>query len=110
MRIYDRPQHQFKSYLNLALPTKTNLYLEGRMAKYYVKPGADAWEYSVLDGKVTQSVPLGKGVQGELFFSMKNIFDRKYALARSYDFLTGGHAGDYPMPPREIFGGLSLLF
>jgi hypothetical protein len=41
---------------------------------------------------------------------MKNIFDRKFASIRTYDFTDTVHKGDYPMPPREIFAGVSLFF
>lgn len=109
-RIYNIPQYEVKSHLNLAFPAKANVYFEGRMARNYVKPGEDTWAYSVFDGKVTQAVSFGTAWKGEWFLSVKNIFDRKYALARSYDFMTGNHSGDYPMPPREVVGGVSLQF
>ncbi len=109
-KIYRIPQQQLKGWLNLAVVTKTNVYLEGRMVKNYIKPNEDEWKYFVMDGKITQTVVSGQRMKGEVFFGMNNIFDRKYSVVRTYDFVTGDHSGDYPMPPREIYGGMIVQF
>lgn len=110
LKIYRVPQQQLKSWLNMTLATKTTLYFEGRMVKNYLRPGEDEWRYSTFDGKITQTVLSGQRMKGDVFFGMNNIFDRKYSVVRTYDFVTGEHSGDYPMPPREIYGGVSVQF
>ena len=109
-KIYRIPQQQLKSWLNMAIVTKTNVYLEGRMVKNYIKQNEDEWKYFVMNGKITQTVVSGQRMKGELFFGMNNIFNRKYSVVRTYDFFTGDHSGDYPMPPKEIFGGVAAQF
>lgn len=109
-KIYTIPQQTLNSSLNFVLPTKTNINLDGRMVKHYVRPTEDAWHYSTFDGKISQPADFGRGIKGDVFIGMKNIFDRKFASIRTYDFTDTFHAGDYPMPPREIFGGVSFLF
>jgi vitamin B12 transporter len=109
-KIYTVPQQVLNSSLNFVLPTKTNINLDGRMVKRYVRPTEDAWQYSTFDGKITQPVDWGRGIKGDVFFGMKNIFDRRFASVRTYDFTNTFHTGDYPMPPREIFAGISAQF
>jgi len=86
------------------------LYLEGRSVKNYLKPNEDEWKYSTLDGKITRKVVFGQSMKGEVFFGMNNILDRKYSVVRTYNFSTGDHSGDYPMPPKEIYGGMTVQF
>ncbi len=109
-KIYTVPQQVLNSSLNFVLPTKTNINFDGRMVKRYVRPEEDAWQYSTLDGKITQPVEWGRGIKGEVFFGMKNIFDRRFASVRTYDSTDTFHTGDYPMPPREFFAGISAQF
>jgi outer membrane cobalamin receptor len=109
-KIYTVPQQQLNSNLNFALFTKTSVCLEGRMVKNYVRPAEDEWEYAFMDGKITQGIDLGHGMKGEVFFGMKNIFDRKFSAVRTYDWTSTYHVGDYPMPPKEIYGGVAVQF
>jgi outer membrane cobalamin receptor len=104
------PQSEFRSSLSLDLAAKTVLYLEGRAVYNYEKPGEDTWRYSVYNVKVSREVDIAKGFIAQVFLSIKNIFDRDYSTSRSYSFSTGDHTGDYPMPPQEIFGGMSVQF
>ena len=96
---YVIPESQLKSYINLVLPSKTNIYLEGRMVRNYVKPGESAWQYEVADAKITQPVSFGQNTKGEVFIGEKNIFNRQYSTAKGY-----------PMPPAEVFGGVTVKF
>lgn len=109
-KIYRIPQQQLKGWVTIQALTKTNVYLEGRAVRNYLKPGEDEWKYFVLDGKITRTVISRERMKGEIFFGMNNILDREYEVVRTYNFLTGAHSGDYPMPPREIYGGVSVQF
>ena len=99
-RIYDViPSDQIKSYVNLALPSKTNFYVEGRWVKNYVRPGDPSWHYTVVDGKITQTVAVSRSVKADLFLGVKNAFNRQYEIVRGY-----------PMPREEMYGGVSVQF
>ncbi len=94
---YIVPQSQTKGIITL-FPEK-GLYVtaEGRAAENYVKAGERVWRYSVMDAKIAKKI--GKGLHGEVFFAMNNVFDRQYETVQGY-----------PMPPREIRGGVSVQF
>jgi len=94
---YTIPQSETKGVLTLFPGKDLYLTFEGRVVENYVKPGERAWRYSVMDAKIAEK--LGKDSRAEAFFGMTNIFDRKYEAVQGY-----------PMPPREIRGGVSLLF
>lgn len=96
---YNIPRTQVKSSLNISVGAKMDVYLEGRMVENYVKPGEAEWKHSVMDAKVTRKVFSGSKGTGQVFFGMNNIFDRKYQVVRNY-----------PMPPKEIYGGVSMQF
>ncbi len=95
------PAEQLKSYVNLTLPTKTNLYVEGRYVRNYVQTASTnpSQHYTVADAKISQPVPLGRNVTGEIFAGIKNMFNRQYEVVAGY-----------PMPPAEVYGGMSLKF
>ncbi len=99
------PSDQFKSSLNLALPSKTNITLEGRRVKNYVQPGdvsyatAPSAHYEVVDAKIAQVFAFSQQVKGEVYVGEKNIFNKEYQVN-----------GGYPMPPREYYFGASILF
>ncbi len=94
------PSDQLKSYINLALPTKTNVYVEGRMVRNYTQPPSPpSSHYTVVDGKITQEIAFSQRVKGNVFFGEKNIFNRQYQVV-----------GGYPMPPAEVYGGVSVQF
>jgi outer membrane cobalamin receptor len=94
---YTIPRKQLKGAL-MVFPEK-NVYLtiEGRAVENYVKPGEPEWRYSVYDAKVAEKINKRSGA--EVFFAMTNIFDRKYEAVQGY-----------PMPPKEIRGGVTLSF
>jgi len=96
---YTIPKTQIKGRLALSLDTDTYLSVEGRSVENYVKPGEPVWQYSVFDAKIAEKIGKKKGAGGEIYFGMTNIFDRTYEVARNY-----------PMPPKEIYGGVMLPF
>jgi vitamin B12 transporter len=104
---YTIPKSQAKGHVTLSLDADTYLYVEGRAVDNYVPSGQPDWHYSVVDAKVAEKIGKKTGVKGEVFFAMSNIFDRQYDSVRS---LSGGYRFDYPAPPREIRGGVTLSF
>jgi len=91
------PRKQLKGALTIFPEKGVTLTIEGRAVENYVEPGKPAWRYSVYDAKVAEKI--GKGAGGEIFFATTNIFGRKYEAVQGY-----------PMPPKEIRGGVSFSF
>jgi outer membrane cobalamin receptor len=96
---YTIPSDQWKSHINIVLPSKTNIYIEGRWVKNYVPEGNPLWRYGVVDGKITQPVELSQNLKADIFIGIKNAFDREYEVVRYY-----------PMPPKEVYGGVAVKF
>jgi outer membrane cobalamin receptor len=93
------PKTQWKGSLSIDVDKRTNLYLEGRAVENYVNPGEPAWKYSVMDAKIVERMAGTASYSGEIFFALMNVFDRKYEVAQNY-----------PMPPRELRGGVTVRF
>jgi outer membrane cobalamin receptor len=94
---YTIPKEQMKGILTVFPEKNVYLTFEGRAVENYVKPGEPAWRYSVYDAKIAEKI--GRGAGGEVYFAVTNIFDRKYDVVQGY-----------PMPPKEIRGGVSFSF
>lgn len=94
-KIPNQPKHQFNSSVRASYPFGLGVSLNGRYTKNYGDPPS----YFVMDGKITQKVALSSRFKGDAFLGVKNIFDKKYEVVK-----------DYPMPPREFYGGFSITF
>jgi outer membrane cobalamin receptor len=94
---YTIPQTQTKGIITFFSGHDTYLTLEGRSVENYVKAGERPWRYSVMDAKI--AFRNNRDSRAETFIGMNNIFDRAYEAVQGY-----------PMPPREIRGGVSLQF
>ena len=97
-KIKNLPRHQFNSSIRSSFPFGSVVSLNGRYIKNYVTSG-DPSGYFVMDWKFTHEVVILAKVKGEVFVGVKNILDKEYETVKGY-----------PMPPREIYGGLSLTF
>ena len=99
--VYNVPAEQVKSYVNLTLPTKTNLYIEGRYVKNYSQPALPnpSLHYTVVDAKILQTVKLSEKMACDVFFGVKNLFNRQYQVIAGY-----------PAAPEEVYGGVSVRF
>ncbi|MGC1454195.1 MAG: TonB-dependent receptor [Nitrospirota bacterium] len=93
------PDMELGAYLSVALDNQTTLSLNGRRVKNYVQPGAEKWEYYTVDGKITGTVAAEKSFKMDVFIGMKNMFNRKYETIAGY-----------PMPPQELYGGITAQF
>lgn len=96
-KIFTIPRSEAKGVITMFPDDDVYLTIEGRAVENYVRPGEHPWRYSVMNAKIAEK--LGKGSRGEVFFAMNNVFDRKYEVVQGF-----------PMPPKEIRGGVSLLF
>lgn len=93
------PKNQVKGHLDIILDTDVHLFTEARVVEHYAPAGASAWRYTVVDAKLAQKFGRRADAQGEIYFAMTNIFDRKYEAVKGY-----------PMPPKEIRGGITIPF
>jgi len=94
---YTIPRRQLKGALTVFPEKNVYLTVEGRAVDNYVQFGEPAWRYSVVDAKVAEK--MSKWAGAEVFFAVTNIFDRSYETVQGY-----------PMPPKEIRGGVTLSF
>ncbi|MFA5073859.1 MAG: TonB-dependent receptor [Nitrospirota bacterium] len=102
--ILGAPAEQIKSYLTITLPkVKTTVYLEGRYVRNYwiqsVGASNPSKHYGVADIKILQPLDFGYSIKTELFAGIKNITNRRYEVS-----------GGYPMPPTELYAGLTARF
>ena len=93
------PKTQWKGSLSIDVDKHTNLYFEGRAVENYVNLGEPAWKYSVMDAKVVERMEGSSKYSSEFFIALTNVFDRKYEVAQNY-----------PMPPKEVRGGVTVRF
>jgi vitamin B12 transporter len=96
------PEDMLKSYVNITFPTKTNFYIEGRFVKNYVQPAPavnPTGQYGVVDAKISQPLTIGSYLKTDLYAGIKNLTNRSYQVI-----------GGYPMPPTEVYGGLTVKF
>jgi outer membrane receptor protein involved in Fe transport len=93
------PAMKFGGTLNLALDARTALSLDGQRVKNYVGPGEEKWDYYTVDGRVTDAIVSRKDLKMDVFVGMKNMFNRKYEVVK-----------DYPMPPTQLYGGVTAQF
>lgn len=93
------PRNQIKGSITFAVDKDVSITAEGRSVENYVRPGDPKWRYSVYDAKISQKIGQKGSARGEIYFAMTNIFDREYENARGY-----------PMPPKEIRGGMTIPF
>jgi outer membrane cobalamin receptor len=93
------PDMQIGSTLTAALDEKTVISLQYRRVKNYVRPGDEKWDYYTVDGKITDTVVARKDLKADIFIGMKNLFNRKYETVKNY-----------PMPPAELYGGITAQF
>jgi vitamin B12 transporter len=96
------PAEQLKSHVNITFPTKTNLYIEGRYVRNYLQPAPTpnpSAHYGVVDAKILQPVTFGSHLKTDLFVGIKNLTNRSYEVI-----------AEYPMPPTEVYAGLTIRF
>jgi len=94
----NKTRHQAHLYLEIGPVREARLRLDGRYLKYY---GAtrDTGGFVVLDASLSRPFVLDSGVTFEARLSLKNLLDRRYE-----------ENPGYPMPPRELFAGVTAYF
>lgn len=97
-KIPNLPRHQFNTLLRASYPFGSAVSLDGKYTKNYADKGGSS-SYFVMDGKIAHEVVILSKVKGEAFLGIKNILDKEYEVVKGY-----------PMPSREVYGGLSITF
>jgi vitamin B12 transporter len=92
------PRHQVAGTVTIYPLKGVSWSIEGRYVSNYTQTNDPTWCYFVLNSKLSKRLPLSFG-EGEIFIIGRNLLDRNYETTQGY-----------PMPPMEIFGGVSVRF
>ncbi len=93
-----KPRHETHGFVALKPFENTTLRLDGRYLRYYPEATRKDKDYFVADLALTHAIILGE-VAIDATVSVKNLFDKDYEANPGY-----------PMPPRELFAGLTASF
>ena len=94
-----KPRHQAHLYLDVGPVEGARLRLDGRYMYYYPETSREDKEHFVMDASLTRPFMLKKGLELEVEVSVKNLFDEEYE-----------ESPGYPMPPRQLFVGITAYF
>ena len=93
-----KPRHETHGFVSLKPFEETTLRFDGRYLRYYPEATRKDKGYFVADLALTHTIMLGE-VAIDATVSVKNLFDKGYEANPGY-----------PMPPRELFAGLTAYF
>jgi len=93
-----KPRHETHGFIALKPFEETTLRFDGRYLRYYPEATRQDKDYFVADLALTHAIMLGE-VAIDATVSVKNLFDKDYEANPGY-----------PMPPRELFAGLTAYF
>ncbi|TYO97700.1 outer membrane receptor for ferrienterochelin and colicins/vitamin B12 transporter [Geothermobacter ehrlichii] len=94
----NRTRHQAHLYLEAGPVREARLRLDGRYLKYYGASRATGG-FVVLDASLSRPFVLDNGVTFDARITVKNLLDRRYE-----------ENPGYPMPPRQLFAGVTAYF
>jgi outer membrane cobalamin receptor len=93
-----KPRHETHGFVALKPFNETTLRFDGRYLRYYAEASRTDKDYFVADLSLTHALIFGD-VAIDATVSVKNLFDKDYEANPGY-----------PMPPRELFAGLTAFF
>ena len=93
-----KPRHETHGFVALKPFNETTLRLDGRYLRYYAEASRKDKDYFVADLSLTHAIIFGDFAI-DATVSVKNLFDKDYEANPGY-----------PMPPRELFAGLTAFF
>lgn len=93
-----KPRHEAHGFVALKPFEETMLRFDGRYLRYYSEDTRKDKGYFVADLALTHALMFGE-VAIDATVSVKNLFDKDYEANPGY-----------PMPPRELFAGLTAYF
>lgn len=97
--IVGKARHEAHLFLDIGPFQDTRLRLDGRYRYFYPEETRNDDSYFVFDATLTRPFIIGDNLELELQLSAKNLFDEEYE-----------ESVGYPMPPRQIFAGLTAYF
>ncbi len=98
--IPNRPKHIFNAGIDYRSPFGLKGGLKGRYVRLYTSQGSTLNEdYFVLDARVGYEFKVWQYFSGEAYLSLTNALDKEYQTVEGY-----------PMPPRSLYGGVSVAF
>jgi outer membrane cobalamin receptor len=93
-----KPRHEAHGFVALKPFNETTLRFDGRYLRYYPEIARKEKDYFVTDLALTHAIMFGE-VAVDATVSVKNLFNEGYEANPGY-----------PMPPRELFAGLTAYF
>jgi outer membrane cobalamin receptor len=93
-----KPRHEAHGFVALTPFKETSLRFDGRYLRYYPEIARKDKDYFVADLALTHAIMFGE-VAVDATVSIKNLFNEGYEANPGY-----------PMPPRELFAGLTAYF
>ena len=93
-----KPRHEAHGFVALTPFKETTLRFDARYLRYYPEATRKDKDYFVADLSLTHAIIFGD-VAIDATVSVKNLFDKDYEANPGY-----------PMPPRELFAGLTAFF
>lgn len=97
--LYGKLRHQAHAYLDIGPVSDTRLRIDGRYMHYYPEASRTDAQYFVMDASLSRPFIFENGLELEADVTVKNIFDEEYE-----------ETVGYPMPPRQLYVGLSAFF
>jgi len=97
--IAGKARHQAHLFFDIGPIQDTRVRLDGRYLYYYPEATRDDENHFVFDASVSRPFIVGNSLELELELSVKNILDEEYE-----------ESVGYPMPPRQVFAGLTVYF
>lgn len=93
-----KPRHEAHGFVALKPSEETTLRFDGRYLRYYPQATRKEKDYFVADLALTHGMKIGE-VAIDATISVKNLFNKNYEANPGF-----------PMPPRELFAGLTAYF
>jgi len=98
--IPNRPKHVVNAGVDYRSPIGLKGSLKGRYVWLYTSQGSTLnQDYFVLDARVGYEFKVWQYLSGEAYLSLTNALDKEYQTVEGY-----------PMPPRSLYGGVSIVF
>jgi len=95
-----KPKHMFNAGVEYAAPFGLKATVKGRYVQYYLNQTTKFnRDYFIVDARLGYGFKIYQHFKGETFLSLNNAFNKEYQTVEGY-----------PMPPRALYGGVSIAF
>ena len=97
--LFGKPRHQAHLYFDIGPVNDARFRIDGRYMHYYPEATRTDIKHFVMDASLSRPFIIGTGLEFEAEVTLKNVFDEEYE-----------ESPGYPMPPRQLFVGLTATF